>query len=197
MSCRRSTTRCPSTSPSFSIAPRTTRCASTPTSTSRWCPTPTVIIVGLPAGLRLAVDNAIANAVKHGGATRVQLSAVSSRAGVEIAIDDDGVGVPEEERAGLFERFVQRVDGVALGLGPGPGVGRPAGPIAWRYCDIGAEPTGWRPVAAAPPGPVLAGLLLPALRLSAVPSVESGGLGRRDVAEPDLGDGHVVRRALR
>ena len=55
---------------------------------------PTVIIVGLPAGLRLAVDNAIANAVKHGGATRVQLSAVSSRAGVEIAIDDDGVGVP-------------------------------------------------------------------------------------------------------
>ena len=68
-------------------------------------PAPTVIIVGLPAGLRLAVDNAIANAVKHGGATRVQLSAVSSRAGVEIAIDDDGVGVPEEERKVVFERF--------------------------------------------------------------------------------------------
>jgi two-component system, OmpR family, sensor histidine kinase PrrB len=68
-------------------------------------PAPTVIIVGLPAGLRLAVDNAIANAVKHGGATRVQLSAVSSRAGVEIAIDDDGVGVPEEERAVVFDRF--------------------------------------------------------------------------------------------
>jgi two-component system sensor histidine kinase PrrB len=68
-------------------------------------PAPTVIIVGLPAGLRLAVDNAIANAVKHGGATRVQLSAVSSRAGVEIAIDDDGCGVPEEERKVVFERF--------------------------------------------------------------------------------------------
>ena len=68
-------------------------------------PAPTVIIVGLPAGLRLAVDNAIANAVKHGGATRVQLSAVSSRAGVEIAIDDDGVGVPEEERTVVFDRF--------------------------------------------------------------------------------------------
>jgi two-component system sensor histidine kinase PrrB len=70
-------------------------------------PAPTVIIVGLPAGLRLAVDNAIANAVKHGGATRVQLSAVSSRAGVEIAIDDDGVGVPEEERTKLFDRFAR------------------------------------------------------------------------------------------
>ncbi|MCV7419168.1 HAMP domain-containing histidine kinase [Mycobacterium yunnanensis] len=68
-------------------------------------PAPTVIIVGLPAGLRLAVDNAIANAVKHGDATRVQLSAVTSRAGVEIAVDDDGVGLPEEERTIVFERF--------------------------------------------------------------------------------------------
>ncbi|GLE50869.1 sensor histidine kinase [Mycobacterium montefiorense] len=68
-------------------------------------PSPTCIIVGLPAGLRLAVDNAIANAVKHGGATRVQLSAVSSRAGVDIAVDDNGTGVPEGERQVVFERF--------------------------------------------------------------------------------------------
>ncbi|OBI05346.1 histidine kinase [Mycolicibacter nonchromogenicus] len=68
-------------------------------------PSPTCIIVGLPAGLRLAVDNAIANAVKHGGATEVQLSAVTSRDGVEIAIDDNGGGVPEEERRVVFERF--------------------------------------------------------------------------------------------
>ncbi|BBZ41397.1 HAMP domain-containing sensor histidine kinase [Mycobacterium conspicuum] len=68
-------------------------------------PSPTCIIVGMPAGLRLAVDNAIANAVKHGGATRVQLSAVSSREGVEIAVDDNGSGVPEAERDVVFERF--------------------------------------------------------------------------------------------
>ena len=68
-------------------------------------PAPTVIIIGLPTGLRLAVDNAIANAVKHGGATRVQLSAVSSRAGVEIAVDDNGCGVPEDERTRVFDRF--------------------------------------------------------------------------------------------
>lgn len=83
-------------------------------------PTPTVIIVGLPAGLRLAVDNGIANAVKHGGASRVQLSVVSSRAGVEIAIDDDGVGLPEEERDIVFERFSRgstaSVSGSGLGL---------------------------------------------------------------------------------
>ena len=68
-------------------------------------PAPTVIIVGLPAGLRLTVDNAIANAVKHGNASRIQLSAVPSRAGVEIAIDDNGVGVPEDERKVVFDRF--------------------------------------------------------------------------------------------
>lgn len=68
-------------------------------------PAPTVIIVGLPTGLRLVLDNAIANAVKHGGAERIQLSAVSSRAGVEISIDDDGVGIPEDERATVFDRF--------------------------------------------------------------------------------------------
>lgn len=68
-------------------------------------PTPTIIILGLPAGLRLSVDNAITNAVKHGGATTVRLSAVSSRDGLEISIDDDGVGVPEEEREQVFDRF--------------------------------------------------------------------------------------------
>ena len=83
-------------------------------------PSPTCIIIGLPAGLRLAVDNAIANAVKHGGATRVQLSAVSSRDGVEIAVDDDGSGVPESERTEVFERFTRgstaSVSGSGLGL---------------------------------------------------------------------------------
>ncbi len=68
-------------------------------------PGPTVLMLGLPVGLRLVIDNAIANAVKHGSATRVQLSAVSSRAGVEIAVDDNGAGVPEEERVVVFERF--------------------------------------------------------------------------------------------
>ncbi|WP_445163650.1 HAMP domain-containing sensor histidine kinase [Mycobacterium sp. Dal123C01] len=70
-------------------------------------PSPTCIIVGMPAGLRLAVDNAIANAVKHGGATRVQLLAVSSRAGVEIAVDDNGSGLPESERQVVFQRFAR------------------------------------------------------------------------------------------
>ena len=82
-------------------------------------PSPTCIIIGLPAGLRLTVDNAIANAVKHGGATRVQLSAVSSRDGVEIAVDDNGTGVPEDEREAVFERFARGSTASRSGSGLG------------------------------------------------------------------------------
>jgi len=82
-------------------------------------PSPTCIIIGLPAGLRLAVDNAIANAVKHGGATQVRLSAVSSREGVVIAVDDNGTGVPEAERTTVFERFARGSTASRSGSGLG------------------------------------------------------------------------------
>ena len=82
-------------------------------------PSPTCIIIGLPAGLRLAVDNAIANAVKHGGATQVRLSAVSSREGVVIAVDDNGTGVPEAERTAVFERFARGSTASRSGSGLG------------------------------------------------------------------------------
>ena len=82
-------------------------------------PSPTCIIIGLPAGLRLTVDNAIANAVKHGGATRVRLSAVSSREGVVIAVDDNGTGVPVSERTAVFERFARGSTASRSGSGLG------------------------------------------------------------------------------
>ena len=68
-------------------------------------PSPTILMVGLPVGLRLVIDNAIANAVKHGGATDILLGATSSAEGVQITVDDNGSGVPEEERRAVFERF--------------------------------------------------------------------------------------------
>ncbi|MFI5508321.1 sensor histidine kinase [Mycobacterium sp. NPDC051804] len=79
----------------------------------------TVLMVGLPAGLRLVIDNAITNAVKHGGATEIRLSAVSSGEGVEIVVDDNGAGVPEEERAAIFERFSRGSTAARSGSGLG------------------------------------------------------------------------------
>jgi two-component system sensor histidine kinase PrrB len=82
-------------------------------------PSTTVLMLGLPAGLRLVIDNAIANAVKHGGATEIRLNAVSSAAGVELTIDDDGTGVPEEERAIVFDRFSRGTTASRSGSGLG------------------------------------------------------------------------------
>ncbi|MCV7303007.1 HAMP domain-containing histidine kinase [Mycobacterium barrassiae] len=79
----------------------------------------TVLMVGLPAGLRLVIDNAITNAIKHGGATEIRLSAESSGEGVEIAVDDNGSGVPEEERAAVFERFSRGSTAARSGSGLG------------------------------------------------------------------------------
>lgn len=79
----------------------------------------TVLMVGLPAGLRLVVDNAITNAVKHGGATEIRLNAESSGEGVEITVDDNGSGIPEDERAAVFERFSRGSTAARSGSGLG------------------------------------------------------------------------------
>lgn len=116
-------------------------------------PAPTVIIVGLPAGLRLAVDNAIANAVKHGGATRVQLSAVSSREGVEIAIDDDGVGVPEEERRIVFDRFSRGSTASHSGSGLGLALVAQQAELHGGTASLEASPLGGARLLLRLPGP--------------------------------------------
>jgi two-component system sensor histidine kinase PrrB len=79
----------------------------------------TVLMVGMPAGLRLVIDNAITNAVKHGGATEIRLAAISSVDGVEITVDDNGLGVPEEERAAVFDRFSRGSTAARSGSGLG------------------------------------------------------------------------------
>lgn len=65
-----------------------------------------LVTTGLPAGLRLAVDNALANSVKHGGATEALVSAHRRADGhIVLSVDDNGSGVPEAEREQVFERF--------------------------------------------------------------------------------------------
>lgn len=82
-------------------------------------PSPAVLMVGLPVGLRLVIDNAIANAVRHGAATEVRMAVSSSADGVEVTIDDDGTGVPEDERATVFERFARGSTASRSGSGLG------------------------------------------------------------------------------
>ncbi|WP_067531013.1 sensor histidine kinase [Nocardia crassostreae] len=61
---------------------------------------------GLPTGLRLAIDNALANSARHGGATEALLSAHRAPGGyIVISVDDNGRGIPAAERDAVFARF--------------------------------------------------------------------------------------------
>ncbi|AOW91739.1 two-component sensor histidine kinase [Rhodococcus sp. WMMA185] len=75
---------------------------------------------GLPSGIRLVLENAITNAVRHGRADRIEITIAGDKRGAAITVDDNGIGVPEHERATLFKRFVRgssaHPDGSGLGL---------------------------------------------------------------------------------
>jgi two-component system, OmpR family, sensor histidine kinase PrrB len=105
-------------------------------------PSPTVLMVGLPTGLRLVIDNAIANAVKHGGATEIRLNVTSSGEGVEIAVDDDGTGVPEWERTAVFERFSRGSTASRSGSGLGLALVAQQAELHGGTASLNASPLG-------------------------------------------------------
>jgi two-component system sensor histidine kinase PrrB len=79
-----------------------------------------VIVSGWEPGLRLLADNLIENAVRHGrpgGQVRVALAAQGAAA--VLHVDDDGTGIPEEQRGRIFAPFA-RIGG---GDGQGSGLG--------------------------------------------------------------------------
>lgn len=62
-------------------------------------------VVGWPDGLRLAIDNLVRNAITHGGAERVVLTAQRSEGRLTIIVDDDGRGLPTDEHETVLGRF--------------------------------------------------------------------------------------------
>jgi signal transduction histidine kinase len=74
-----------------------------------------------PSALKRAITNLVDNAVKYGHKARVTLQVLANS--VQIVIDDEGPGIPEEELARVFQPFY-RLDesrsresgGVGLGL---------------------------------------------------------------------------------
>jgi two-component system sensor histidine kinase PrrB len=62
-------------------------------------------IWGWPGGLRLAVDNLVRNAVTHGRATRIVLTAHRDHGVLTIIVDDNGRGLPADERETVLGRF--------------------------------------------------------------------------------------------
>ncbi len=78
-------------------------------------------VLGDAPGLRRAVANLAENAVRH-ARTRVGFSLGTTDHTVILAVDDDGAGIPPEDRTRVFERFVRLDDARARDAG-GSGLG--------------------------------------------------------------------------
>lgn len=76
-------------------------------------------IWGWPGGLRLAVDNLVRNAVNHGPATRILLSARRVEYSIIITVDDNGRGIPAEEHTKVLGRFTRGSTAAPGGSGLG------------------------------------------------------------------------------
>lgn len=76
-------------------------------------------ILGWPGGLRLAVDNLVRNAVTHGGATRIVLTADRRGEHLVLTVDDNGRGLPVEEHSNVLGRFVRGSNAAPGGSGLG------------------------------------------------------------------------------
>lgn len=78
-------------------------------------------VLGWPEGLRVLVDNLLENALRHGrpdGSVDVSVAVGDGR--IRLNVDDDGPGIPPEERERVFQRFTRgskaRSPGSGLGL---------------------------------------------------------------------------------
>ena len=78
-----------------------------------------IYVHGEPVMAGELINNLIDNALRYGG-SRITLRITENETGVELAVEDDGPGVPAEEAERIFERFYRvpgsRLDGSGLGL---------------------------------------------------------------------------------
>ncbi|MFC5062826.1 HAMP domain-containing sensor histidine kinase [Actinomycetospora atypica] len=73
-----------------------------------------------PAEVGLVLDNLVGNARRHARSV-VHVSVVPAGAWVRLLVDDDGPGIPDEERTRVFDRFT-RVEATAGTTGSGLGL---------------------------------------------------------------------------
>jgi signal transduction histidine kinase len=82
-----------------------------------------VLVDADPVLLRRVVDNLLANAVAHSPeGRRVTIRVGHREEGVELSVEDEGPGIPEEHRERVFEKYAQaemRHSGVTANRGLG------------------------------------------------------------------------------
>ena len=96
-----------------------------------------------PEGLRMALANAVVNAVRHGRASTVRLGAhTGADGGVVLTVDDDGSGLPADEREAVLGRFVRGSTAGAPGSGLGLALVAQQAARHGGRVELGDAPTG-------------------------------------------------------
>lgn len=81
---------------------------------------PRVLVDGWAPGLRLALDNLVTNAVRHGRPDgTVVVTITGDDGGAIVLVDDDGPGVPADQREAVLGRFARGRGTTAPGSGLG------------------------------------------------------------------------------
>lgn len=114
-----------------------------------------VVVCARPDALHRAVSNLIDNAVRYGGGAVVRLTAAPN--GAEIAIEDEGPGIPDSQKEAMLEPFVRgdtaRGMNDASGFGLGLAIARAVvRKHAGTLTLINREPTGMTAKIALPYG---------------------------------------------
>ncbi|MEU6813576.1 HAMP domain-containing sensor histidine kinase [Streptomyces sp. NPDC046860] len=82
---------------------------------------PGLTVPGWEPGLRLLLDNLLANALAHGrdpaGLARIRVQVRRAGERAVLVVTDQGPGIPPESRQRLFERFQRGPDSTGSGLG--------------------------------------------------------------------------------
>lgn len=87
-----------------------------------------VVITGQSLGLKRLFGNLVDNALKHGGDARITLS--SGEGIIVVDVQDDGPGIPPDQRESVFEPFVrlnEGASGAGLGLAAARSIARAHG----------------------------------------------------------------------
>ena len=83
-------------------------------------PAPPLIHDCQPGALRRAITNLLDNAVKYGKRARVEITTTAKT--IDIAIDDEGPGIPDDELPRVFQPFYRVEDSRSRDTG-GTGLG--------------------------------------------------------------------------
>ncbi|MFA9400337.1 MAG: sensor histidine kinase, partial [Acidobacteriota bacterium] len=102
-----------------------------------------VVVEGWPDGLRAMIDNLLENAARHGRSGGEVSVALGGDAGsVRLTVDDEGDGVPTDQRERIFDRFERGDSTGADGSGLGLSLVRQQARLHGGEVTVGESPAG-------------------------------------------------------